>query len=1255
MKNKITIYKSILLILFLNCSFVEAFSQETNSVQVIDNEYYKQVNPESWNFQQYSYSALNHNSGKANVEIPIYEINIGRISVPIKLSYNTTGIKVEEPSSYVGLGWSLVANGRITRRIMGGLMDLYEYKVGATDTKKLGYQKKGNYDYNESYFIDQAPDLFYCSAPGLSANFFFSKYDGLNCLNDKNIIVQKDVEEDLYFMTYNSSLTYEHDDYIKFTVTNAQGLEYVFDSYEIGGTISSNWSIVHNLTTWYLTEINDPLTGEQVSFEYTDIGTVVQEQIKEEQNDQISGCGCNSGYAPNSTSFNYHVQRLSKIVWAEGSVDFEYNTSRTDSDDSNDNALSSIDVYNNSGLVIKDFDLEHSYFTSTGGSTAIYYRLKLDKVVEYSSDRSDSNEYQFDYFAGDLPYKRSKEQDLWGYYNNNGASSLLPKLYFYPDYAPSLSSSVVSKCFFPESLTNTSYTVYVIDGADRSVNADAMKIGMLKRIYLPTGGYKEFGYEPNEISVGNSIVKGGGLRVAFERLNDTSNSYVKTYEYESGKVLAIPQMAHLCNPNVFFVASSSDRQSVLNDNLKVNAYSFVNSFDLNPYEVLYGEVTEKQSGNGQITYNFNALANDYSFVDWRLGDYGGDGCSNMFRVYSSKHFTLPPRTSLSGKPESTLFYKEGDSNPSKEIVYEYINSSDELLTEDIQTKIGYFDLAFYFQDVEYKYQKSQLSSQTETIDGVSQTVNFTYDNEVVEMQENTDLLRSVSKDIGEGGYEKTTFTYPFDILDINDPLETDNEDYLGFKTLIEKNVNIPIYSDVVIKQSESEHSYVKEFALNLYKSFGTKVYSYKSFNSKIYNRTSSYNIAFNSSGELNALSSMYFKAQNEIIEYSYNKPSVIYNHQSGVYSLMVWDEDDTSQPLIVVYNAEESDVVYESFEYDGSYPLSNQFNGTRVSGGVLGDYCLEPYSGSNWVIKPRGFNVEKEYCISFWAKGEGTISIHNSNVISINDSDWKYYSGTFTGESELEVTANMQGAIDEIKIYPTDAKMLTRTHIPLVGVTSETGDNKITSYYEYDDFFRLKNIKNDDQNLLQHFEYNYSGMVTIPELALSQSSMSFGSSSGSKDLNVTSSTGWTVSDNSSWISVSPSSGSDNGSVSISCTANTSSTYRSGTVMVSDGEIIKTVNILQDGASSSPLSLSVSNLYFEDIGGSYSVSVSSDDSWTVSTSVYWISVSSTSGSGNDSFTVTVTGNVKSTTRSGTITVTGGGVTKTISVSQDASSM
>lgn len=63
-------------------------------------------------------------------------------------------------------------------------------------------------------------------------------------------------------------------------------------------------------------------------------------------------------------------------------------------------------------------------------------------------------------------------------------------------------------------------------------------------------------------------------------------------------------------------------------------------------------------------------------------------------------------------------------------------------------------------------------------------------------------------------------------------------------------------------------------------------------------------------------------------------------------------------------------------------------------------------------------------------------------------------------------------AIDEVRVYPSDAQMTTYTYDPLIGMTSNTNVTNQRTTYEYDGFGRLSVIR--DQNGAVEKIYNYS-------------------------------------------------------------------------------------------------------------------------------------------------------------------------------------
>ncbi|RBL88135.1 hypothetical protein DF182_31950 [Chitinophaga flava] len=87
----------------------------------------------------------------------------------------------------------------------------------------------------------------------------------------------------------------------------------------------------------------------------------------------------------------------------------------------------------------------------------------------------------------------------------------------------------------------------------------------------------------------------------------------------------------------------------------------------------------------------------------------------------------------------------------------------------------------------------------------------------------------------------------------------------------------------------------------------------------------------------------------------------------------------------------------------------------------------------------------------------------------------------YVSQAILDNPPNDQRLRDELNNIRTalpDALVTTYTYHPLFGMTSETGPNKQTVYYEYDGLGRLKLIKDQNGKIVKQFEYQYQRPVT---------------------------------------------------------------------------------------------------------------------------------------------------------------------------------
>lgn len=58
-------------------------------------------------------------TGGVSMQFPLFTLNQDGFTLPISLSYQSNGFKVDAPASRCGLGWSLSAGGSITKVVCG--------------------------------------------------------------------------------------------------------------------------------------------------------------------------------------------------------------------------------------------------------------------------------------------------------------------------------------------------------------------------------------------------------------------------------------------------------------------------------------------------------------------------------------------------------------------------------------------------------------------------------------------------------------------------------------------------------------------------------------------------------------------------------------------------------------------------------------------------------------------------------------------------------------------------------------------------------------------------------------------------------------------------------------------------------------------------------------------------------------------------------------------------------------------------------
>jgi hypothetical protein len=179
-KNVLLFTLFILLLLSWGTLSAQAVSSQIGDVVM--------PSPNAASLGKYGDIPVSYNTGIPSIGIPIHTLSEGSISLPISLSYHAGGLKVGEPCSWAGLGWSLQAGGMISRTVQGradescgGFFDVGKDVAVTTGTNPNGSSTTciiENASITNSELANGAkdgePDIFSFSIGGYSGKFYIA-------------------------------------------------------------------------------------------------------------------------------------------------------------------------------------------------------------------------------------------------------------------------------------------------------------------------------------------------------------------------------------------------------------------------------------------------------------------------------------------------------------------------------------------------------------------------------------------------------------------------------------------------------------------------------------------------------------------------------------------------------------------------------------------------------------------------------------------------------------------------------------------------------------------------------------------------------------------------------------------------------------------------------------------------------------------------------------------------------------------------
>jgi hypothetical protein len=1056
--------------------------------------------PTSYELGRYGDIPLNLSVGAMNLSVGLMQYGTKNLQLPISLSYYSNGFRVNEISSRAGFDWVFNAGGVITRTIYDEA-DITSAKLAPPN---FASQDDDLYNYLEAAVaggMDTQPDIFRYNFPGYTGKFIIDDEGVPRSIPQNNLKIE-------YISTGSLS----------FVVTTPEGVKYFF-----GGTNATESSKISSSSScggaghqagtddfvpnsWYLTKIQHPL-GDIIEMSYEIDVITYRNGVSQTLAYNYPGnlYGNTIGAPPCQeceveqdrtcyTVIESNIVRVKEITSsAYGKIVVTYKAGV----ETNDKLIDYLILYDKDNIRLKKILLTHQTVTSNLFWNANVLqeetqRSFLSQVDEFGVDDYNAKTSKFFYKNLDeLPVRMSFAQDYHGFFNGKTNSFLVP---------------------LPESLIDRSH--FGGRGGNRAPDQNFSSKGMLAKVVYPTSGSSQMEYEGND-SYQTEQIEPAAQEIAVSAAG-SDDSYFNLNDYVSNSRSII---VNLSQP-IVLNASFGHYSGLVDGDSHIKM--IVQIIDSATNNVLFYEHIYQNENR-----NFNLGISLGTTVILKIEVFGYDGYNGFAHFYY-----LPPSQTITHNKQypgvriSRLINKAQEDGISeiKRYNYRYLNEPykssgrltgpNEIYTDSRTFK--FFCSPTNYPEIEHEFAcfYKSLYSNSVTASNSTSATPIIYESVLVSEGENyenggSEFIYSYSQDGGGVTVMGSSIVgAPYDNLgyDSGQPLsenifkivngniiylkkvqnfyKTDNRLYdkvTGYVIRKKWTVGASIPRNSPPQSKFFEPFDVTSYVLHCYWNYLEKT-SISNFDTNGANPVmTTTNFYYDNTDHLLLSRQEHISSDgiNNIISYKYPQDIILTGAtEIARQQLIANHQINTVLKTSQAKNSAVFSIFYDYFlDPNVNYVLPKAVRTINSSDNI--EHVQLKYLRYDDLGNLLSISKDNGPVTSYIWSYKGQFPV--AEIKNIDYPNLELILGA-TNISNFRSTTPDKTSVDNflsnIHIQSPETLLTTVVHMPQIGIVSQSDTRGISTYYEYDSFQRLKNIKDQYGNIVTSYCYNYAGQLT---------------------------------------------------------------------------------------------------------------------------------------------------------------------------------